>query len=212
MKYRRAVAAVVVGLSLSLHMPASAIAEEATDPTPLSYMFVLEGDDAQLRKVPGFRQQFELTVPVQRPSHWVMWFTDRPERDAGHITIRRFMTLWENDGAQGFNTDPPNVALNFGQEALIATMTNPRIKSTTDGTKVFQARLTPLQGADLDSLSAAQGVVATHARRATNLPKANKMSLPRMSLFVDAYFCPSGSGPVYQEFDYLCGTPKGQVK
>lgn len=201
----------VVGLTLSLQLHASAVAEETSDATPPSYMFVLEGDDAQLRKLPGTRQQFELTVPVQRPSHWVMWFTDRPERDAGHITIRRFTTLWEDDGGQGFDTDPPNVALNFGQEALIATMTNPRVKSTADGTKVFQARLTPLQGADLDALSAAQGVVATHARRATRLPEANRLSLPRVSLFVDAYECVE-TGPTYTEFDNRCGSPKGQVQ
>jgi hypothetical protein len=41
-----------------------------------------------------------------------LWFTDRPQRLAGHITMPAFMEEWTNKaGADNFAKDPPNATL-----------------------------------------------------------------------------------------------------
>lgn len=41
----------------------------------------------------------------------VLFFTDRPERIAGHMTNERYLGLWKEDGKDSFLADPPNATM-----------------------------------------------------------------------------------------------------
>jgi hypothetical protein len=41
-----------------------------------------------------------------------IYFADRPQREVGHMTSRRFVDLW-SDGENSFEVDPPNAVLSF---------------------------------------------------------------------------------------------------
>ncbi len=57
----------------------------------------------------------------------VTWFTDRPEREAGSISLRDLAALW---GPSGFVKDPPNAALIVreaaGDRTHVVELTKPR--------------------------------------------------------------------------------------
>jgi|SoiMetStandDraft_2_1073263.scaffolds.fasta_scaffold236201_1 hypothetical protein len=76
-----------------------------------------------------------------------VFFTDRPERAAGHVRNDRFLGSW-TEGKNSFKANPPNASLSFfdaqgGRPALaVVVLSNPR----TDGRNLlYDAR--PLQGA-----------------------------------------------------------------
>ena len=48
---------------------------------------------------------FTLSVPADSST---AWFTDRPDRTAGSMTLADLVSMWS---AQGFDTDPPNAAV-----------------------------------------------------------------------------------------------------
>ena len=75
-----------------------------------------------------------------------VFFTDRPQRAAGHVRNDMFLKAW-NDGKNSFKVDPPNAALSFfdgmgGRPALaVMVLSTPR----ADGKNLlYTARL--LQG------------------------------------------------------------------
>jgi len=61
-----------------------------------------------------------------------IYFTDRPVRDAGHVTTKDFMGMW-NEGQDSFAKDPPNASLSvLGPDGkvddLIVTLSNPKLR------------------------------------------------------------------------------------
>ncbi|MCR9213565.1 MAG: hypothetical protein NXI13_07590 [Proteobacteria bacterium] len=40
----------------------------------------------------------------------VVWYTERPDRKSGHMTLDEFLTEWEK-GTNSFEVDPPNAVL-----------------------------------------------------------------------------------------------------
>ncbi|MGI9554318.1 MAG: hypothetical protein ACR2NC_05275 [Thermodesulfobacteriota bacterium] len=40
----------------------------------------------------------------------VIYFTDRPDREAGHMSVKKFKSIWTK-GINSFNSDPPNATL-----------------------------------------------------------------------------------------------------
>jgi hypothetical protein len=75
-----------------------------------------------------------------------VFFTDRPERAAGHVRNDRFLSSW-TEGKNSFKANPPNASLSFfdgqgGRPALaVVVLSNPR----ADGKNLlYDARL--LQG------------------------------------------------------------------
>jgi hypothetical protein len=58
----------------------------------------------------------------------VTYFSDRPYRIAGHITLEKFVELW-GEGSDSFKTDPPNATLSIlgknGNTDVIIELTNP---------------------------------------------------------------------------------------
>ena len=43
-----------------------------------------------------------------------LYFSDRPQREVGHMTTRNFVELW-GEGENSFATDPPNAVLSFAE-------------------------------------------------------------------------------------------------
>lgn len=198
----------IFALLTSALVAPSVRAEEQTTEEAASVLFTFDGHEAELRSVGDDRGSFELVMPLRTPQHLVTWFTDRPRRDAGTISMRKFVSLWANGRANGFAFDPPNVALDFGNNVLIATMTRPRITTIGTGTKVLKARLTPLEDSALDVMLEGPSVISAHAQRKPARPIGSRHSIPRISAFID-------SGKItyyYTEWDNEQGSPKGSVK
>ena len=60
----------------------------------------------------------------------VLFFSDRPERIAGHMTNERYLKLWTKDGKDSFLADPPNATVSvFADDTeanLVVTLKNPQ--------------------------------------------------------------------------------------
>jgi hypothetical protein len=60
----------------------------------------------------------------------VLFFSDRPERIAGHMTNERYLKLWTEDGKDSFLADPPNATVSvFADDTeanLVVTLKNPQ--------------------------------------------------------------------------------------
>lgn len=59
-----------------------------------------------------------------------LYFSDRPQREVGHMPTRRFVDLWP-EGENSFATDPPNAVVSFidhnavAPEDAVVMLTNP---------------------------------------------------------------------------------------
>ncbi len=70
-----------------------------------------------------------------------LYFSDRPKREHGHLTTKRFVGLW-NEGENSFAVDPPNAVLSFieddataAPEDAVVVLSSPKI----DGDKITYA-------------------------------------------------------------------------
>ena len=97
----------------------------------VSLLFVFEGQSAQMAPVEGQAGTYTFTMPIRTAKQPVIWFTDRPARHAGTLSMRNFVGLWSAKGTDTFATDPPNVAIVYTsggtQKTFIATMISPVI-------------------------------------------------------------------------------------
>ena len=181
----------VVSIALVLGLNTPAVAEQSDADTPASYLFVFEGRDAKLSPKGG--SSFELRMPIRRSNHLVTWFTDRPDRDAGHMSMSKFVGLWDLAGEDSFQSDPPNVAIELGQKTLIATMTNPRIESSKNGGEALVTKMTLVKGKELDKLQDSKRGLAAHAKRAGGNAHKGALDVKNIAVFVDAFIPFDGS-------------------
>ena len=101
----------VLGLTLSL--PAVVFAQvhktaslgEAHVEEKASYLFVLRAATGVITKTNG---GYKLTLKGMDDK--VLYFSDRPERKAGFITVTQFMDNWSK-GNDSFKETPPNAAI-----------------------------------------------------------------------------------------------------
>ena len=145
----------VLGLTLSL--PAVVFAQvqktaslgEAHVEEKASYMFVLRADTGVITKTNG---GYKLTLKGMDDK--VLYFSDRPVRKAGYITITQFMGNWAK-GNDSFKANPPNAAIvhaalktnaNGISQAIPVELTNP---ARTEQGWVFD--LTGLEGVVLST-------------------------------------------------------------
>jgi hypothetical protein len=74
------------------------------------------------------------TIVLHEVSPVTLYFADRPERVAGHLTTRQFVEEWDK-GANSFAVDPPNAVISFldeGDEApedVVVVLRDPVIES-----------------------------------------------------------------------------------
>ena len=68
-------------------------------------------------------------LTLQKISPTTIFFTDRPQRVAGHMTTSDFVKEW-GEGSNSFAANPPNAALSiFGKDEIVdieLTLKNPR--------------------------------------------------------------------------------------
>ena len=98
---------------------------------PPSYLFVLSGESGS----------FEGDTLTLNDVPLVVYFSDRPYRVAGHMSLEKFVELW-GKGSDSFKADPPNATLSiFGEQGnkdVVVELMEPRIK---EATLVFRVRL-----------------------------------------------------------------------
>lgn len=111
----------ILTLVLTL-FPVLATAEHVIDDSNnTSYLFVISGAtgslDGDILKLNG--------VPS------VVYFTDRPARKAGHMTLANFFEMWDK-GENSFESDPPNAVLSVlkkdGTQNVVVELKSPEIK------------------------------------------------------------------------------------
>ncbi len=70
-----------------------------------------------------------LTLTV---SPHVIYFSDRPNRLAGHISVADLADIWYSDNPNSFAGDPPNAVIalfeNSGTESAVITLTQPKLQ------------------------------------------------------------------------------------
>lgn len=104
------------------------VSAEGTDKSNLEnvqFLFVQNARDVAI-------DDGRLTLIGVNPT--TIFFADRPERLAGHMTTEDFILDWqEGTGKESFHADPPNATLSiFGQDEivdLVVTLKNPRLSA-----------------------------------------------------------------------------------
>ena len=128
---------VYIGISVLFFGVLFANAEHVIDDSKNpGYLFVisgtsgsLDGDKLTLNSVPN-----------------VVYFTDRPHRVAGHLSLEKFVESW-NKGVNSFKADPPNAVLSiFGENEsknTVVELMNPEVKagSISFNVKVLQGEV-----------------------------------------------------------------------
>lgn len=158
-----------------------------------SMLFSLSGDNALLVPVAGTRGQYSFSMPIRSQSSQVTMFTDRPEREAGVLTIDQFVQMWSSGGTNSFASDPPNAAIVYSSPAgksktMIVEMSDPSIAPNPKGSgKLLKATMTILLEAERATLAKTKGHLANHANRAVRPKKIKAADTKRVALFVDNY-------------------------
>ena len=110
----------LVAAALAICLFAVAQAEEKNEMAEL--LFVQNSHDVSLEKG-------KLTLKKVGPT--TLFFTDRPQRTAGHMTTKDFVDDW-GVGENSFAENQPNAALSiFGQDEIVdivLTLKNPRFE------------------------------------------------------------------------------------
>jgi len=189
--------------SIALGNPLGSPAQAETAPPSIqpAYLFAFDGVNAAIAPVSKKQGRFTLTVPISRGNQLVSWFTDRPVRDAGHMPMDFFVSLWTKTDSDGFAADPPNVAISFGSRTVIATMTAPAIITNKDGGKALRTTMTLVTGKALTTLVDSGISIAAIAKRASGNAYPTGITLPTVSVFVD-----DSSGTVCSGWAACCQT------
>ncbi len=114
--------------------PEDARSEEAsaTATHEIEYLFVLTAESATLA-------DGVLTMGDVNPA--TLYFSDRPDRVAGHLTTEEFVAGWE-EGDDSFASNPPNATLSVlsGPEPqdVVVVLSEPRLE---DGDLVFSVSI-----------------------------------------------------------------------
>ena len=183
-----AAAAIAVAAPVALAQAAPDAGQTAhAKKSKVSLLFVTEGQSAQMAPVEGQAGTYTFTMPIRTAKQPVIWFTDRPARDAGTLSMRNFVGLWSVKGTNTFATDPPNVAIVYTsggkQKTFIATMTSPVIIPPTAITLTYlQATMTAVPEAKLATYAKGKGKLAKHAKRA----QRNALRFPTSSIRVSS--------------------------
>lgn len=204
-----AVLAVAAPVALAHAAPVTGQTAHATQ-SKGSLLFVFEGQTAQMAPVEGQAGTYTFTMPIRTAKQPVIWFTDRPARDAGTLSMRNFVGLWSAPGTNTFATDPPNVAIVYTsggkQKTFIATMTSPVIipPTATPGTAKLQATMTAVPEAQLAAYAKGKGKLAKHAKKAQRNPSrspASTVGVFAPAVFVDDLTTPADFAPSYPQCD-----------
>ncbi len=114
--------AAVVAFSLAAFAATSTVAAEAPQ-----LMFVQSAEDL---KVDAAKSTFRLV----KVNHQTLYFSDRPQRIAGHIKMADYLKEWTaKAGKDNFGADPPNATLSVYEPGkaentvVVVELTNPKV-------------------------------------------------------------------------------------
>ncbi|MEM1129479.1 MAG: hypothetical protein AAGH83_03055 [Pseudomonadota bacterium] len=96
---RRATRYLLLPLTLALALAGFAQADDADQSDKVEFLFVMSGGSGEADGDTIVLHD----VPV------IVYFSDRPERKAGHVPISKFLQLWNDP--EGFGADSPNAVL-----------------------------------------------------------------------------------------------------
>jgi hypothetical protein len=109
-------------LSAAALLALPAWAADSPEPKEVTLLFVQSAEGARYR-------EGRLTLDNVSPS--TIFFSDRPERVAGHVTTADFLHSW-NEGKDSFEKDPPNAVLSVLTKGevknVVVTLRNPRLE------------------------------------------------------------------------------------
>jgi hypothetical protein len=177
--------ALLVGASIASALTFTLTRDSKSASSKPSYLFVYEGKNAELTPIGDSETKFTLTVPIASESAKVTWFTDRPYRDAGHMTYKEFAKLFASAGEDSFKVDPPNVAIQIEDTTLIATMTMPKIITWLNGGKAFVATFALVPEEDQKDFNDEESFLAQHLTRNAQNTHGGAQTLKEVSVFVD---------------------------
>ena len=177
--------ALLVGASIASVLTFTLTRDSKSASSEPSYLFVYEGNNAELTPIGDSETEFTLTVPIASESAKVSWFTDRPHRDAGHMTYKEFESIFTTDEEDSFKADPPNVAIQIEDKTLIATMTMPKIIPWLNGGKAFAANFVLVPEKDQKDFSDEVSFLTKHSTRNTQKTHGGARTLDQVSVFVD---------------------------
>ena len=116
----------ILGTALLL---ASTVSMAATD----NYLFLQTASQGNLVK----NKDNSYTLTLEHSPKYVDYFTDRPERKAGMVTLEQFVQLWKSKAIKNnFSEVPPNAAIAVKPvggvpEHFIAEVTKPTYSNNT---------------------------------------------------------------------------------
>lgn len=85
--------------------------KEAHATTSPSYLFTQSAREASIEK--SQTQNNFYTLTLKQVNDHVTYFSERPARKTGVMSIEKFLRLWEQKGTQSFRKDPPNAELHL---------------------------------------------------------------------------------------------------
>jgi hypothetical protein len=154
-----------------------------------SLLFVYGGPNAEIIQTDDNDTQFELVVPIESEESLVTWFTDRPDRDAGTLTYKAFLDFFTESGSDSFKNDPPNVAISYNGNTVIAVMTEPEITTSNDNSLAFRATFTLIDNPQDENSDASKGFIAGHVERSGDNQLTDIEKLDHVTVFVDNLTC-----------------------
>ena len=179
-----AVVIVAAALTFTLNGDSKPSAKSSADAP--SYLFVYEGVNAELKPNGDAGTSFTLAVPIKSEIDQVTWFTDRPYRDAGHISFKYFVSMFYESSIDSFKVDPPNVAISTGGATIIAEMTKPKIITLDNNQKAISATFIVIDDHKDKDIKKGKSMIDAHSGRGLDNPRIKKaMTLARVSVFVD---------------------------
>ncbi|MEI6687735.1 MAG: hypothetical protein WCN97_00085 [Thermoleophilia bacterium] len=189
--------------STSASTPATtAAADAAAGKVAPSYLFSFYGTNATVKPVAGSEMAYDVSIPVDAANTGITWFTDRPNRDAGLMTIKQFAALWTQGGKDSFNANPPNASIVFGSgqgkpKTAIAKMSNTKLVDNPNGTgQLLLTTMTVDTNQEAAALAKSDGFLAVHATRHTTPQTITNADTKRFAVFVDGiYLCFNGGTP-----------------
>jgi len=182
-------AGVVVGCGSSDSSSTKTVAA-ATRAAP-SYLFSFEGVDASMKPVGDSDGVYSFSMPIDSATSAATWFSDRPNRDAGTISMTALTSLWTKGGKGSFKADPPNVAfvydyVNGTPKTMIAQMSNTKIVDNPNSSgELLEATMTVATDQAVAALAKTNGNLAVHAKRHTTPTTMGKSDMKRVAVFVD---------------------------
>ena len=182
----------------SASTPATTAADAAAEKVEPSYLYSFYGTNATVKRVAGAKVAYDVSMPVDSTNTGVIWFTDRPNRDAGTMSFGALASLWTKPGADSFSADPPNVSIIFGSghgkpKAAIARMSNVKIVDNPSGNgQLFQATMTVDTSQQAAALEKTDGFVAAQAKNSTFLKTITSADAKHFAVFIDDYKAANG--------------------